>query len=318
MPIRSTLGEISSVKIWVTGGSGSLGQELIKKLELGNHGPILLVPTRKELDLTNKNAVREYVASHKPTHVFHLAAKVFGIGGHKENPDASMLENTSIDFAVFSALLEYPPQWVYYSSTVAAYGYPYQSLPLVEKDWLVGNPHASELGYSMSKREGLDYLEKLHTLFETKYVYGLCTNLFGSGDRFLEGRGHVIISLLEKAAKIYKSQVPLEVWGDGTASRDFLSTQAASTILTDLMNKHVGIVNIASGLELSIEEIADKIAIEFGILEGIKFIGINQGVTRRVCSIEKLNNYIDSTKIESPKEDLWREIARYRTSQFAN
>ncbi len=304
------------MKIWVTGGSGSLGQELIKRLELDLQGAILLTPTRTELDLSNTNAVREYVAIHKPTHVFHLAAKVFGILGHQENPGASLLENTQIDFAVFSALIEFPPHWVYYSSTVAAYGYPYQSLPLVENHWLVGNPHESEFGYAMSKRQGLAYLEKLRTMFDTKYVYGLCTNLFGSGDRFLSGRGHVIISLLEKASMVHKSKLPLEVWGDGTASRDFLSTNSTSKILVDLLDKHTGVINIASGKEMLIRDIARKIADIFELSGGIRFIGVNQGITQRVCSIEKLNTYTNLAKVELAENELWSEITKYKTLKF--
>jgi GDP-L-fucose synthase len=305
------------VKIWVTGAAGSLGQELVKTLGISHPDAILLAPSRAELDLSDKEAVREYVSLNHPTHVFHLAAKVFGIAGHKEQPSSSLIENTLIDYSVFSALIEFPPEWVYYSSTVAAYGYPYKNLPLNEDDWLSANPHESEMGYAFSKRHGLSYLEILHLTNGTKFVYGLTTNMFGSGDRFLEGRGHVVISLLEKAAKNVDTDTPLEVWGDGTASRDFLSTKTASRLIIDLIDTHAGVVNIASGQEIYIKEIAIEIAKEFGLNKGVEFIGINQGITRRVCSIENLVSLVDSANEINSKDELLREIKAFRKSILA-
>ena len=306
------------MKIWVTGASGSLGQELVKGLKERLPDAILLAPSRAELDLSNHESVNKFVSVQKPTHVFHLAAKVFGIAGHKEQPAASLIENTLIDHSIFSALLEFPPTWVYYSSTVAAYGYPYKSMPLNESDWLIGNPHESEMGYAFSKRHSLSYLEMLHSMNGTKFVYGLSTNLFGSGDRFLEGRGHVVVSLLEKAARIHNSEDPLEVWGEGTASRDFLSTKAATGLLINLIDKHVGIVNIASGQEIFIKEIANKIAEVFELEGGIRFVGINQGITGRVCSIEKLEKFSPTVSEIDSKKDLWREIKNYKENRLPN
>jgi GDP-L-fucose synthase len=306
------------VKIWVTGASGSLGQELVKKLEATFSKELVLAPNRDELDLKNNEEVRKYVAANKPTHVFHLAAKVFGLAGHEEQPAASLIENTLIDHSVFSTLLDFPPIWVYYSSTVAAYGFPYVSLPLDEKQWLVGKPHLSELGYALSKRHGLSYLEMLNSISGTKFVYGLTTNLFGSGDRFLEGRGHVVISLLEKAAGIYKSHLPLQVWGNGLASRDFLSTSTASEILIDLIDQHTGITNIASGQEIFIQDIANNIAAVFELSGGILFTNNKQGITNRVCSIEKLKGVSDKVDKIDSKRELWEDIRKYKESRFPN
>jgi GDP-L-fucose synthase len=308
------LGKIPEVKIWITGATGSLGQELVKKLGVTHPDAILLAPPRGELDLSDKEAVRDFVFLNKPTHVFHLAAKVFGIAGHKQQPTSSLIENTLIDFSVFSALIEFPPEWVYYSSTIAAYGYPYKNMPLNENDWLSGNPHDSEMGYAYSKRHGLSYLEILHSTNDTKFVYGLTTNLFGSGDRFLEGRGHVVISLLEKAANAVDTNEPLEVWGDGTASRDFLSTKTAASIMIELVDKHAGIINIASGQEIFIKEIANEIVRVFELNKGVKFLGVNQGITGRVCSIEKLVSFVPHASATNSKSELLEEIKGFRNS----
>lgn len=303
------------MKIWITGASGSLGQELNLLIRSIFPEAIVLSPSRQELALDDISKVKEFVSSHKPTHVFHLAAKVFGIAGHKEEPASSLLENTLIDYSVFSALVHFPPEWIFYSSTVASYGFPYKSLPLNEKDWLNGNPHESEMGYAFSKRNGLSYLEVLQTIHKTKFVYGLSTNLFGGGDRYLEGRGHVVISLLEKATKVHGTDYPLEVWGHESSSRDFLSTRSASRIISELINKHAGVVNIASGQEIPIKEIAEEIADVFELSGGIKFVGINSGISRRVCSIEKIKQYSAFVHHVDSRKELSREIRRYKAAK---
>lgn len=271
----------------------------------------ILSPARSELNLEDHIAVGNFVQKNKPSHVFHLAAKVYGIAGHNENPQGSLLTNTCIDNAVFSALFDAPPQWIYYASTVAAYGYPYLSLPLKENDFLNGNPHSSEAGYAISKRFALNYLEILKREFGTKFVYGLTTNLFGSGDQFLEGRGHVVISLLEKAKRARAEGTELEVWGTGSASRDFLSTSDAARLIVSTMDQDVGSLNIASGQEILISELAELLVSAFGIKKGYRFIGINEGITNRVCSVEKLKALSSVFDSVNSRRSLENEILQH-------
>jgi nucleoside-diphosphate-sugar epimerase len=128
----------------------------------------------------------------------------------------------------------------------------------------------------------------------------------------------VIISLLEKAAKVFRTEEPLEVWGDGTASRDFLSTKTASTLITDLVDKQIGVVNIGSGQEILIKEIANEIVKVFELSGGVKFVGINQGITGRTCSVEKLEKFSPSVKEINSKKDLWREIKAFKENKLPN
>ena len=299
------------MKIWITGASGSLGMSLLETLE-NQVSAQILAPPRSELDLEDKEKVLNFVLKNVPTHIFHLAATVYGISGHQENPEESLLINTRIDNSVFSALFKSPPKWIYYSSTVAAYGHPYFQLPLLERDFLKGNPHSSEFGYAMSKRFSLNYLETMKRKHQTKFVYGLSTNLFGVGDRFHEGRGHVVISLLEKAIHASRKGLPLEVWGDGLASRDLLSTQDAAKIIVSLIGKDVGIVNIASGQEIRISEIAELIVREFEISSGYRFIGENEGIINRYCSTKKLESFLESPLTINSRSRLSEEISVFR------
>jgi len=156
---------------------------------------------------------------------------------------------------------------------------------------MVGQPHTSELGYALAKREALKLLEKLKQKHETTYSYGLITNLYGKNDRFLDGKGHVVVSLLTKAKIASKQKKQLEVWGTGKATRDFLHTEDAAQIICELVNQDTGIVNIATGQEISIEFIAQSLSQVFELDLGYRFTGELEGLSNRVCSIEKLNQY---------------------------
>jgi GDP-L-fucose synthase len=279
------------VKIWLTGSSGSLGSCIKRELDQSCADFKLLHPKRGELELLNAQSVKNYVELNKPTHVFHLAATVFGLAGHLEKPDESYIKNKKIDENILDALLLYPPKWIFYAGTVASYGYPFAELPLIEENLMVGQPHKSELGYALAKREALKLLEKLKQKHETKYTYGLITNLYGKDDRFLDGKGHVVVSLLTKAKIASQQKKQLEVWGSGKATRDFLHTEDAAKIICELIDQDTGIVNIATGQEISIEFIAQVLSKTFELDLGYRFTGALEGLSNRVCSIDKLNRY---------------------------
>ena len=299
------------MKIWVTGASGSLGEELVSRLKAVFPDKELLLPNRSSLDLLNPAEVEHFVKIQKPTHVYHLAALVYGISGHLEYPQKCLIFNTALDHSVFSALFKFPPKWIYYASTVATYGYPYVSLPLNEKDWLTGLPHSSEYGYAMAKRHAKSYLDILHKEFGVNFVYGLTTNLFGSGDRFLSGRGHVVVSLLKKGLVASQDNTILEVWGNESSSRDFLATKDAAALLVELVDKHTDVVNIASGQEILISELAEEITRMLHIRHGYRFTGEKEGIPKRVCSIEKLSNYSPRIKQVDSKSLLQHTIASF-------
>jgi len=296
------------MKIWITGGGGSLGSVLHFNLLTKFPDADIYSPTSTELNLLHKSEVQDFVTTLKPTHVFHLAAKVYGIEGHKNFPEKCLLKNTEIDNNVFGALFKHPPQWIYYASSVAAYGFPYVELPLKEKHWNLGIPHESEFGYAMGKRNSYSYLELLARTRNVKFVYGLTTNLFGSGDKFLKGNGHVVISLLEKAKLAKQRNSQLKVWGSGSASRDFLSVQSASQILIDLIEVDARVLNIASGQEIKVTQIASLITEIFALDKGFDFTGENEGVLNRFCDVSRLKQFSQSAHELNSIEELRKLI----------
>lgn len=260
-----------SNSILVTGATGLLGRALVRHLN-SEGATQLLTPGRSELDLTNRDAVIEYFILHGPKTVYHLAALVFGLGGNSKNQLRSLSENGLVNDNLFSACAAHPPEHMFFAGTVAAYPFPYKTMPLIENEFFDGLPHRGEFGYAMAKRNAYAYLEILSKETHMKFTYGVLTNLYGPGDRFDIENGHVVPSLIAKAHNACRSGLPLKVWGDGSATRDFMFIDDAARAIHHCVLSHGKsggneLVNISSGEEVSIGYLAQCVATQF---EGLK------------------------------------------------
>jgi len=246
-------------KILVTGARGLLGSAIVN--ELKNQGfTNLFCPTSSELNLLNSDMVQTWFENNKPEYIFHLASLVYGLKGNLDNQLKSIHQNTQINLNLLNSCGEYGVEKIFFAGTVASYPFPYPSLPLEEKFFLDGEPHAGEYGYAISKRHALSYLKILKETKNIDYCYGIFTNLYGINDKFDTDGGHVIPSLIKKAYDaINTKEKLLEVWGNENTTRDFLNSKDAATAAILCMNRSDGIVNIASGLTVSMGEIVDII-----------------------------------------------------------
>ncbi|OIV47509.1 GDP-fucose synthetase [Sodalis sp. TME1] len=246
-------------KILITGANGVLGHGLRHALQERGYRH-LLCPNRQELNALDTQQVDDFFSYHRPHYVFHLASLVFGLLGNMENQLNAIATNTLINQQLFLACQRYPVRKIFFASTVAGYGYPYQSLPLTEPYFFSGAPHAGEYGYAMAKRHALGYLEILRREYDIDYCYGIFTNLFGPYDRFDIHCGHVIPSLIEKAAaSVQRQDRCLHVWGRPETSRDFMFSEEAGAAALHAFLHGSGMVNIASGCESTLAQVVAAI-----------------------------------------------------------
>ncbi|MBU6958464.1 NAD-dependent epimerase/dehydratase family protein [Pseudomonas sp. CVAP len=254
--------------ILITGAGGGLGKALVALLQKKGYKNIS-APSRQVLDLLDSKAVLNYFSEHKPQVVLHLASVVFGLLGNLENQMRSLVENTQINSNLFSAINEYPVEYVFFAGTVAGYAYPYVQVPLQESDFFRGLPHGGEFGYAMSKRHAYGYLRILSETKGVNFTYGVFTNLYGENDRFNENSGHVIPSLIMKAHRASEAGEPFYVWGDGSAQRDFLhfDDAAEAVVLCMLSESSASMINISSGKAATIRELTELIAQEAGVAD---------------------------------------------------
>jgi len=275
------------LKILITGSGGLLGSAIKNQCEDLFE---VYAPTRAELDLEDGVAVKDYVLKLQPQYCINAAAQVYGLGGHKLHPNKALFVNSKIDLNLISALNETKVEHFIYVGTVASYGYPYKVQPLKEIDFLSGIPHAGEYGYAMAKRFGYDLSNSLK-LNGCSVTYAIMTNMFGPNDNFNESTGHVIPSLISRAFTAKQNSKPLQVWGGHSDTRDFLYSEIAATrIIQALNNRFDGMLNIGSGTERKIVDVANKIREVVGVdkIEQ-KHGGIN-AIHNRTLDISVLEN----------------------------
>lgn len=282
----------------VTGSSGLLGASVVRAIrELAWDKKFkILTPSSQELDLTLENETENYFGIHKPEVVVHLAAKVMGLRGNMDNQIQSMRQNSRINESLFLAATKYPPKRIFFAGTVASYAFPYKSLPLVEEHFLDGDVHAGEFGYAWAKRSAYPWLRLFSEELGVSWSYALFTNLFGPNDRFIGPHTHVIPALIQKAheTKRSKGSKSLEVWGHPEVTRDFLfapEAGRASLVALENSSQEGLIVNIASGVETSMKNVAESIAAHFEI-ENVSWDSAKPvGVPNRSMNIDKLSSF---------------------------
>lgn len=299
------------MKLLVTGSGGLLGSAIRSQSDTQYE---VLAPTHAELDLEDPVRVHEYINLHKPNLCIHSAAQVYGLGGHKLHPNKALLVNSRIDLNLIASFNEIGLEHFVYIGTVASYGYPYKTLPLLESDFFQGVPHPGEYGYSMAKRFGYDLANSLK-LNGTTVSYAVMTNLFGPNDNFNEKTGHVIPSLISRAVKAQDHESKLEVWGSEGDSRDFLFSEIAATRVIQILNsRYEGLINVGSGVEKRVFEVAELISKHLN-LPGIKIKpGAVNAIHNRTLNISRLEKMFGQIKPDF-EENLYRTINWFKQNE---
>jgi GDP-L-fucose synthase len=209
--------------------------------------------TRAQADLTDPAQTESALAAARPGIVFHLAARVHGIMGNIRSQGESYLQNIRINTNVVEAARLAGATKVVAMGSAAIYS-DQVPLPMREDDLWLGTPHGSEAAYAHAKRAMLAQLEAYHDQYGLDYAFCIATNMFGPHDRFDERNGHVIPSLLSKFERGLRTGAPVEIWGSGTARRDFLFSADAARALRLIAERFTGPINLATGQSVSIAE----------------------------------------------------------------
>ena len=243
--------------ILVTGCSGVLGKALLAELQLQYEGVVGI--RQSDLALDDPEATLAYFGQHRPTLVFHAAARVHGLMGNHDFPCDIYTQNIRINTNVVEAARLSGCEKIVAISTVAAYAHGLP-MPIKETDFWNGAPHYSERAYAQSKRAMLAHLEACKAQYGLDFLYPIVTNLFGPHDRFDEVHGHVVPSLISKFYRASHTGAEVRVWGTGAAHRDFmLGSDAAAAIVLASRTKS-GQVNIATGQTVPVRAVVEALS----------------------------------------------------------
>ena len=301
----------------ITGGNGFLGKHLTKALEIKKPKSISIVK-HKEYDLVNNNDVIKMYKDQKPDIVFHLAATVGGIGINKENPGRFFYENALMNLQVIHNAYLNNVKKIISIGTVSVY--PENStVPFLEKDIWKGYPEETNAPYGIAKRIMHTHSLSYRKQYNFNSIMLILTNLYGPMDNFKKESSHVVAALIRRFHEAKKNNIQeVSVWGNGDSTRDFCYIEdiVSGIILAAENYNDSEPINLASGKETSIKEIAEIIKKEIGYDGKITWDeNMPIGPNRRNVSIELARKKLNFNPLVSLEEGVKKTVDWYLNSK---
>jgi GDP-L-fucose synthase len=253
--------DLHAARVVVTGGSGFLGRRVVAALAARQCRSVT-VPRSSEYDLRERSAVQRLYRDAKPDLVIHLAAIVGGIGANRANPGRFFYDNAimgieSLEQARLAGVAKYVGV-----GTICSYP-KFTPVPFREDDLWNGYPEETNAPYGLAKKMLLVQSQAYRAQYGYDAIHLLPVNLYGPGDNFDPDRSHVIPALIVKMADaVSRGAGEVVLWGDGTPTREFLFVDDAAEAIVLASERYDGAepVNIGSGAEISIKDLAHVVA----------------------------------------------------------
>ncbi len=307
------MGFWSARRVVVTGGAGFVGSYVVRELARAGCSQIV-VPRSSEYDLRDMTAVRRLYADAAPDIVIHCAAKVGGIGANRENPGSFFYDNLMMGAQLIEVGRQVGLEKFVCLGTVCAYP-KHTPVPFREEDLWNGYPEETNAPYGIAKKALLVQLQSYREQYGLAGIYLLPVNLYGPGDNFDPGSSHVIPALIKKCVDAVNSgQDTIEVWGTGSASREFLYVGDAARAIVQAAERYDGAepVNIGAHREITIRELVTTIAELTGFTGELRWDATKpDGQPRRCLDTTRATELFGFTATTDFHEGLRETIAWY-------
>jgi GDP-L-fucose synthase len=277
--------------IVVAGGTGLVGSAIVRQLKILDKKVLSL--SSKDVNLLDRYKTFAYIKKLNPTAIIDAAAKVGGIGGNNAFPVEFLSQNLQIQSNLMDAAhAAKTEKFVFLGSSCI---YPRNCPQPIKEDYLLtGELEQTNSAYAIAKIAGIELIKSYRKEYGYKWISVMPTNLYGPNDNYNLETSHVLPALIRKfieAKQNNKSEVT--IWGSGKPLREFLHTDDLAKAILVCMEKYDDAqqINVGSGIEISILDLAHKIAEKVGFSGNI-VLDANKpdGTPRKVLDITKISN----------------------------
>lgn len=302
-----------SAKIYVAGHRGMVGSSLVRLFEReGYHN--LLTASSNELDLRNTEAVKSFFERHHPDYVFLAAAKVGGIKANNAAPAEFLYDNLMVQCNVIhQSYLSRVKKLVFFGSSCI---YPRECPQPMKEEYLMTGPlEPTNEGYGIAKVAGF----KMAYFYAKQYGMDVLNimpcNLYGTNDHFDLDKAHVLSSLVRRFVDAVDSgDKTVTCWGTGTPRREFMHVDDLATATMFLLERFNSpeLINVGSGFDVTIRELAEMVGREAGFTGQIFWnTSMPDGMMKKCLEVSKLNSLGFKPSTPLP-EGIRRTVAEYR------
>ncbi|MBN1758324.1 MAG: GDP-L-fucose synthase [Chitinispirillaceae bacterium] len=293
----------NSSKIFIAGHNGLVGSALVRKLREQSFTNLVL-RSRKEMDLTNQQAVDAFFEKEKPEYVFLAAAKVGGIHANNTYPAEFIYSNLQVQMNIINAAYQSRVKKLLFLGSSCIYP-KYTPQPMREDALLSGKLEPTNEPYAIAKIAGIIMCQSYNRQYGTDFISVMPTNLYGPNDNYHLQNSHVLPALIRRFHEAKEKNDPkVTIWGTGNPTREFLYSDDLADACIFLMEQYSGneIVNIGSGIEVTIKDLALKIKEAVGYEGELDFdVTKPDGTPKKLLDCSKIHSMGWRHKIELEK-----------------
>ena len=300
-PDPPELAKLQEGRIFVAGHGGMVGSALVRRLQKAGCENLLL-RTRSQLDLENQQQVLDFIQAEKPDFIFIAAARVGGIQANNSNPAEFIYSNLMIASNLINAAWKARVQRLLFLGSSCIYPKHAQQ-PMSEDSLLTGTLEPTNEAYAIAKIAGIKLCESYNRQYGTDFRSVMPTNLYGPNDNFDLQTSHVLPALMRKFHEAKAGHMDeVEVWGSGTPKREFLHVDDLAdaclfiSCLPDStynkkVNQRLSHLNIGTGQDSTISELAEMISDTVGYTGAIRFnTDYPDGTPRKLLDVSKVTS----------------------------
>ena len=307
-------------RVVVTGGSGFLGSAVVNKLRSRGCQNII-VPRSRDYDLREEAMIVRLYKDAQPQIVVHLAAVVGGIGANRANPGRFFYDNAVMGIQLMEYARRSGIDKFVAVGTICAYP-KFASVPFKEEELWNGYPEETNAPYGLAKKMMLVQAQAYRAQYGFNAIYLLPVNLYGPGDNFDLETSHVIPALIRKCVEAKENNdEQIILWGDGSPTREFLYLEDAAEAIVMATERYNGSepVNLGTGEEISIHELAQMVAGEVGFSGSIVWDTTKpNGQPRRCLDISKAQQYFGFRARYGLREGIAKTVEWFITNRLEN